>query len=408
MKKIYSLLTSFLLAVNLIAQAPLSFNYQAVVRDALGLVITNTQVGIKISILQGNISGTSVYTKEFTPTTNDFGLVTLAIGGVSSDFETIDWSAGPYFVKVELDPAGVTNYTEMGTSQLLSVPYALYAKTSGTDTNTVLITGDQTISGKKTFTGTIDASNKVISNVGTPVNTTDAVNKAYVDAVLIKILDLEAERGVEDIDGNEYKAVRIGNQLWMAANLNTTRYSDGTAIPLVTDSAAWANLTTPGFCWYNNDSATYSNLYGALYNWWVVNTGKLCPAGWHVPTDAEWTQMENYLIANGYNYDETTSGNKISKSLAATTNWPPSTKTGAVGNTDYPAYRNKTGFSAIPIGERYPTGEFTVTGIADEWWSGSNHDPVTVWGRNIAYDYVDLYRAFYDMKCGLSVRCVKN
>jgi uncharacterized protein (TIGR02145 family) len=408
MKKIYSFLMSVLLAVSLMAQAPQSFNYQAVVRNADGEIIESTLVGMRISILQGSINGTVICTEEFSPTTNAFGLVTLAIGSVNtSGFGAIDWSAGHYFVKVELDPAGGTNYTNMGTSQLISVPYALYAKTSETAIDAVLVTGDQTISGNKTFTGTIDVDNKVITNAGTPVNTTDVANKAYVDAVLVKILDIQAEQGVKDFDGNEYKAVRIGNQVWMAENLRTTKYSDGTAIPLkVIDNNAWINLSTPGYCWWNNDSATYSVLYGAIYNWYAVNTGKLCPTGWHVPTDADWTLMENYLIANGYNYDGTNSGNKIAKSLAAATNWPLSSNTGAPGNTDYPSYCNKTGFTALPVPCRGLT--FDCCEEFGKWWSASKFDNSSAWLRVIYYDKAYVERTYYLMVTGLSARCVKD
>jgi len=100
---------------------------------------------------------------------------------------------------------------------------------------------------------------------------------------------------VTDIDGNVYHIVAIGTQVWMAENLKTTKYNDGTFIPLVTDSTAWGNLSTPGYCWYNNDAATYKNTYGALYNWFTVNTGKLSPKGWHIPSDTEWETLITYL-----------------------------------------------------------------------------------------------------------------
>lgn len=130
MKKIFLFVTLFLFTVNLIAQVPQSFNYQAVVRDVSGNIIADTQVGMRISILQGSVTGTAVCEEEFTPTTNTYGLVTLAIGSLNAtDFSVIDWFEGPYFVKVEFDPTGGTNYIEMGISQLLSVPYALLAKT---------------------------------------------------------------------------------------------------------------------------------------------------------------------------------------------------------------------------------------------------------------------------------------
>ncbi len=135
MKKIYTLFVALIIMGCLMAQSPERFNYQAVVRGSGGSLIVNSEVGIKISILQGSTSGTAVCIEEFSPTTNDYGLVTLEIGSVNSvDFELIDWSAGPYFIKIELDENGGISYSEMGTSQLLSVPYALHATTAGRTT----------------------------------------------------------------------------------------------------------------------------------------------------------------------------------------------------------------------------------------------------------------------------------
>ena len=134
MKKLYTLLASFLITLTLFAQAPEKMSYQAVVRDANNALIMNQAVGMRIQILQGSVFGAAVYVETQTPTSNDNGLVTLEIGTgtiVSGMFGTIDWSTGPYFIKTETDPTGATNYTISGTSQLMSVPYALYAKTSG-------------------------------------------------------------------------------------------------------------------------------------------------------------------------------------------------------------------------------------------------------------------------------------
>ena len=134
MKNIFTLVFAFLFAVSLFAQAPEKMSYQAVVRDGSNELVINQTVGMQISILQGTVSGISVYTETQTPTTNSNGLVSLEIGSgtsVSGTFSAIDWSAGPYFIKTETDPNGGINYTITGTSQLMSVPYALYAKTSG-------------------------------------------------------------------------------------------------------------------------------------------------------------------------------------------------------------------------------------------------------------------------------------
>ena len=137
MKKIYSIVAALVLTLNVFAQAPEKMSYQAVIRDAGNTLVTSQAVGMQISILQGSISGTAVYVETQTPTSNINGLVSVEIGSgtvVSGTFNTIDWSAGPYFVKTESDPTGGSTYTITGTSQLMSVPYALYAKTSGSST----------------------------------------------------------------------------------------------------------------------------------------------------------------------------------------------------------------------------------------------------------------------------------
>lgn len=132
--KLTHLLIMMFISSSIFAQAPEKMSYQAVIRNATNNLITNTVVGMQISILQGTASGTAVYVETQTPTTNANGLVSIEIGGgtvVSGAFSTINWANGPYFIKTETDPTGGTNYTITGTSQLLSVPYALYAASSG-------------------------------------------------------------------------------------------------------------------------------------------------------------------------------------------------------------------------------------------------------------------------------------
>ena len=133
MKKLYTLLTAVILTTSAFAQAPEKMSYQAVVRDVGNALVTNQAVGMQISILQGSVSDTAVYVETQTPTTNNNGLVSIEIGtgnAVNGDFTIIDWASDSYFIKTEIDPTGSTNYTITGTSQLLSVPYALHAKTA--------------------------------------------------------------------------------------------------------------------------------------------------------------------------------------------------------------------------------------------------------------------------------------
>jgi len=211
-----------------------------------------------------------------------------------------------------------------------------------------------------------------------------------------------------DVDGNGYNIVEIGSQVWMAENLKTTKYNDGTLIPNVTGNTAWAGLNTDAYCWYNNDAATYKGTYGALYNWYTANTGKLCPTGWHVPSSVEWSTFENYLIFNGYNYDGTTSGNNYAKALASTTLWTYSENTGAVGNTDYPSKRNATGFSAVPSGYRSSIGPFNAIEEVTAWWSSSRYNSTYPGERWMAWSTPNLSWAGDHEQTGNPVRCLKN
>lgn len=160
MKRILLTVLTFLAMQSAMAQAPDSFKYQAVVRNTSSALIVNQAVGVKVDILQGSSSGTTVYSETFTPTTNGYGLINLNIGNgtvQSGTFSAIDWSAGPYFIQVSIDITGGTTYDVMGTSQLLSVPFALHAKTVENDSDGQTLTfnnstGDLTITGGNTVT----------------------------------------------------------------------------------------------------------------------------------------------------------------------------------------------------------------------------------------------------------------
>jgi uncharacterized protein (TIGR02145 family) len=192
-------------------------------------------------------------------------------------------------------------------------------------------------------------------------------------------------------------------------NLKTTKFNDGASIKNVTDNASWGAHTEPGYCWYNNDETTNKSIYGALYNWYTVaptNPKKIAPAGWHVPTDAEWDTLQNYLIANGYNWDSSMTGNKIAKSLAAKTNWQTSTNPGAIGNNF--TMNNRSGFSAFPGGCRNSSGSFYFQSLVGSLWSAEEFDAANAWGRSLYYDMVHLGRDNYVKSCGFSLRLVRD
>jgi len=213
-----------------------------------------------------------------------------------------------------------------------------------------------------------------------------------------------------DGDGNNYKVVKIGDQIWMAENLKTTRYNDGSSIP---HDKPLYSLNTPGYCWYKNDSTTYHNTYGVLYNWYALTIDELAPKGWHIPSDVEWTNLVTYLKANSYNYDGTTSVNKYAKSLAATTNWNSYINTGVPGNELF--NNNSTGFSALPGGGVNPYGGFDYIGDNGYWWSITETTRTVyessytcAWVRGIYFNNVSGFRLNYGKQSGFSVRCIKN
>ena len=194
---------------------------------------------------------------------------------------------------------------------------------------------------------------------------------------------------VTDIDGNVYHEVTIGTQTWMVENLKTTKYNDGTAIPWITNNSEWAASDTPARCWYN-DSISYKNPYGALYNWYAVNTGKLAPTSWHVPSDSEWEVLGNYLGGDSM------AGGPLKE--AGTVHWK-SPNTGAT---------NTTGFTALPGGSRDYLRAFNEIGGGGSWWSATAYDASFSWYRSIYCNAAYVSRSNFTNRDGFSVRCVKD
>ena len=194
-----------------------------------------------------------------------------------------------------------------------------------------------------------------------------------------------------DADSNHYAVVQIGAQIWMAENLKTSKYNNGDIIPNVPDGISWINLLYGACCNYYN-TLSNSNTYGKLYNWYAVNTAILAPNGWHVPTDAEWTTLTNYLLG------ETGSGGKLKKNC--TTLWQsPNT-----------AATNKTGFTALPSGYREGSaGGYTDMGVNGMWWSTTEITSTDgAWNRSTCCADSNVYRSSYYKPNGLSVRCVRD
>ncbi len=449
MKQVFAILAAVLITATVWAQSPEKMSYQAVIRNSSNALVANTQVGMQISILQGSASGTAVYVETQIPTTNANGLVSIEIGGgtlVSGDFTSIDWANGPYFIetKTAIVPP-LTTYTITGTSQLLSVPYALHAKSADSLTGGITETDPLFSSWSKNYNDLINApapwdssyasikntpdlavyatknmNNETISNLAEPVNAGDAATKSYVDALLARIEALEAHESLKVIeisdllkngfidkrDLNHYRVVQIGSQIWMAENL---RYLPSVA------GALSGSSTTPYYYVYGyqdnnvNKAKIEDNYqtYGVLYNWPAAMAGSassssnpsgvqgVCPTGWHLPSDAEWTELTDYLGGASL------AGYKLKETGISHWNAP---NTGA---------NNETGFTALPGGFYDYTSRTFMSiegggGYRGVWWSATKEGLSNVWYRDMLNDRGNVRIGYLSPEMGYSVRCVSD
>jgi uncharacterized protein (TIGR02145 family) len=245
------------------------------------------------------------------------------------------------------------------------------------------------------------------------VKAENSVGTTYSDEVAFKTYN----GTVTDIDGNVYPTIIIGEQEWMVENLKTTRYRNGTAIEYPgTDDPAWQNNTTGAYAWYDNDIA-WKESYGALYNWHAVNNvNGLCPTGWHVPSDAEWTELVDYLVAQGYpnEWDNPNGAGNALKSCrqvssplgeGCTTSEHPRWKESNKYGTD------EFGFSALPGGLRYINSHYDDLGHFGYWWSNSQYDATRAWYRALGYYLSHVIRDGDNditKEYGFSIRCVRD
>ena len=200
---------------------------------------------------------------------------------------------------------------------------------------------------------------------------------------------------ITDAESNSYKTVYIGTQQWMAENLKVSKYSDGTTIPNITDNTEWYNNTTGAWSYYNNDAANNAK-YGKLYNWYAVSktsngNKNVCPTGWHVPTDTEWTVLTDYL--GGYNVAE---GGKLKE--VGTTSW----------NSPNTSATNTSLFTGLPGGSRNSNGNYNSIGYYGSWWSSSESNTGNAWYRFLNYDGGNANRSNNSRRSGLSVRCLRD
>lgn len=348
MKKLNLVFLFLIIIGSVTAQTPQSFKYQAVARNAEGAAIINTPIGINISLISDNMNGNVVYSETFNTSSNSIGIFNVDIGQgnvLSGVFSDIDWGATEYFLKAAIDVAGGSNYIEMGTCQLLSVPYSLHTGSIYVYySNDTLYIGDQYV---------------VLSGGGTPPGT------------------------VTDYDGNVYETVEIGTQTWLKQNLRSLHYADGSPI-----DEAYA---------YDDDES-YVPDYGRLYTWdAVMGTGKntsakaqgVCPDGWHVPSEAEAETLQDFLGGH------MVAGGKMKET--GFTYWEDP-NTGAT---------NESGFSARGAGNMSSNGNYFNLKVTFKMWTSTENGSQSI-RMLIMNNSANTAFGTKPKTMGFSVRCIKD
>ena len=285
--------------------------------------------------------------------------------------------------------------------------YSLKAEGAAINKKMLLIDGQQGVSGGVLQQAEMDLCrqmviNKIMSNqyllrvTGTNIETYEQPNLEITSNTTLVVTVI---RTVTDIDGNVYRAVKIGSRWWIAENLKVTHYRNGEAIPNVTDKTEWSNLTAGAYCNYNNNENN-AVTYGRLYNWFsVIDSRNIAPVGWHVPDDEEWKQLEMYLGMSQSQADAigargTDEGGKLKE--AGITHWA-SPNTGA---------NNESGFTALPGGYGGWDGSFGDMGSSTTFWSAAEGGSNLAWGRRLNHNRSEVTRASYEKRAGFSVRLV--
>ena len=394
MRKLFTLL-AFIVITILNAQAPQGFNYQATVRNSSGTLISNQNVYFKFNIMLNSQTSVPVYSEIHYVPTDDMGQVNLIVGQGTptiGTFTVINWANGTYYLGIELNTG--TGYVAMGTTQLLSVPYALYANSSG---NSEVVTPNLA----SVLALNNGANNLQIKNLADPTDGQDAVTNSFLTT---QIANLQSQiTALQNPTPIMLPTVIIGTQTWTTKNLDVTTYSDGTVIPEVTDPNVWQGLTTGAWCYYNNDVAN-GETYGKLYNWYAVagiwneasikdtsQRKKLAPTGYHIPSENdEWATLTTFL--GGF----MVAGGKMKETLTKHWKYPNTSAT------------NSSGFTGLPGGFRFPDGTFANIGGGGNWWSSSEVDTMLALYRILGYNFGSTNELMSSKSVGYSVRCLSD
>lgn len=364
------------LVIQGFAQVPQAINYQAVARNSLGEAITNALIGVEISIHQGSITGTVVYKETHSALSNNIGIISFSIGAgaaVSGDFSQVSWGSDSYFVEVSVDINGGSNYIQVGTSQLLSVPYALYSA----------------------FSANVDDADADPENEIQCFSVSETGDTLYLSGCNYVIVPgiSEANGGggpgsqVADFDGNLYDIIVIGDQSWIKQSLRSEHDANGDVITEM---------------YYYNDDPANAEVWGCLYTWEAVMNGSgssnsnpsgvqgICPEGWHVPSHPEYEEMINFLggvMGTGGKLKET--GN---------TYWDEP-NSGAT---------NETQFSARGAGRRGTGGDYLYLKQQNLIWMATENNATSAYNLTLYSNQAGAMTHTNNKEMGFSVRCVKD
>ncbi len=401
MKQLFIFLFLAMSAV-VFSQAPQSIPYQAVVRNIDGSTLANTPVNITFKIHDNNAMGTVVYEETHATTTNAQGLVSLNVGGgtaVTGTFSGIQWGTGSKFLHVLMNAGN--GVVDLGTQQMMSVPYALYAEKANSIKLTVSLIGDTLFQGNGDFI--IVPGISLANNNQSNIITNDSLIEGDLGVVLLPgILTCQDEYisvtgcgGQESLLYNDiqYSLIEINGQCWFAENLSTSKYRTGANIISGLSGPAWAGINEGAYSFYGNDQNNgYVN--GNLYNYFAVTDSRgLCPAGWHIPSDCEWMYLEmsiNMPLMDLENFGYR--GINQGALLKANSSWIYEN-----------GLNNNLGFNARPAGYREYQGSFSGLNTNAIFWTSTGNIVRVLESQNS-----QLNRDGQPSNAGSSIRCVKD
>ena len=400
-KKILTIVFLFFSVFLSFAQNETGIPYQGILRDVTGSELSNTSVDVQAIIRKLSINGQIIFSESHNVVTDEFGYFQIVIGtgNVNTsfpNFSEINWASDLKFLQIQVNTG--SGFVDLGTSQLLSVPYALFADSC--DCNMSISSNGDTL-----FTGGggylivpgISSANPEFGGLGFVV----LPGNDICDAQQISVTTCGGDSTLT-YNGYTYNLVEINNQCWFGENLRTEFLNDGTPIPNVTDNIQWNNSTTPAYCKFSN-SDLYGDAYGYLYNYYANTNNNLCPVGWHIPTDCEFMFLESSLgMTLAQQQAGAWRGTNEGSLLKSTNLWFANP-----GTDNY-------SFTALPVGYRLYSTNPAQSGTFNSrlryafFWTSTAVSTETAYIRGLFFSYNTILRQPNNKATGASVRCIRD